>query len=109
MTGVCFPVHTFCRLQCLDLRQGYDRCRLLGFSMMEREMRLFDALRVISAKIKNRMVMYRRLSHFQCGDCEAAERCGRLPSDDCIERIVQIERDGDQPRSRSLRDYQATY
>lgn len=81
--------------------------RLFKF-LMEGEMRPFDALRVISAKIKNRVVMYRRLSHFQCGDCEAAERCGRLPSDDCIERIVQIERDGDQPRSRS-RDYQATY
>ena len=103
-------MHTFADCS-LDLRQGYDRCRLLGFAkfLMEGEMRLLDALRVISAKIKNRVVMHRQLSHFQCGDCEVTERCGRLPSDDCIERIVRIERDGDQPRSQSLRDYQATY
>ena len=69
--------------------------------LVEGEMRLLDAFQVIYAKIK--------LARFQCGDCEATERCGRLPSDDCIERIVQIERDGDQPRSRALRGSRASY
>ena len=72
-------------------------------------MRLLDAFQVIYAKIKHRVAMHRRLARFQCGDCEATERCGRLPSDDCIERIVQIERDGDQPRSRALRGSRASY
>lgn len=77
--------------------------------LVEGEMRLLDAFQVIYAKIKHRVAMHRRLARFQCGDCEATERCGRLPSDDCIERIVQIERDGDQPRSRALRGSRASY
>jgi hypothetical protein len=70
---------------------------------------LLDALRAISAKIKDRVAMHRRLSRFQCEDCEESERCGRFPDEDCIERVVQIQRDGDRPRSRSLRGYPASY
>jgi hypothetical protein len=72
-------------------------------------MRLLGIFEIILAKIKHRVAMHRQLSRFQCGDCELTERCGRPPSDDCIERVRQIERDGDQSRSRSLRSYQASY
>ena len=70
---------------------------------------LLNAIRMISAEIKHRVVIHHQLSHFTCGDCEEVKRCGRLPSDDCIERAVQIERDGYQSRSRALRGYQASY
>jgi hypothetical protein len=73
--------------------------------LMEEKMRLLNAIRMISAEIKHRVVIHHQLSHFTCGDCEEGNRCGRLPSDDCIERAVQIERDGDQPRSRALRGF----
>ena len=52
-------------------------------------MRLLNAIRMISAEIKHRVVIHHQLSHFTCGDCEEGKRCGRLPSDDCIERAVQ--------------------
>lgn len=72
-------------------------------------MRLLDIIRTISVKVTSRLATQRRMSHFKCGDCEEAERCGRRPSDNCIERAVQIERDGDKSRSSSLRGYEATY
>jgi hypothetical protein len=72
-------------------------------------MRLLDIIRTISVKAASRLATQRRMSHFKCGDCEEAEHCGRLPSNNCIERAVQIERDGDKSRSSSLRDYEATY
>lgn len=72
-------------------------------------MRLLDIIRTISVKVTSRLATQRRMAHFKCGDCEEAERCGRLPSDNCIERAVQIERDGDKSPSSSLRGYEATY
>lgn len=74
-------------------------------TLMEGEMRLLKAIRTISA----RLAAQRRMSHFKCGDCEEAEQCGRLPGDDCIERAVQINRDGDKSRSHPLRGYRASY
>ena len=71
-------------------------------------MRLLDVIRSISVKAAARLATQRR-SQFKCGDCEEMERCGRLPSDDCIERAVQTERDGDKSRSSLSRGYQATY
>jgi len=32
---------------------------------------------------------------FTCGDCERNQQCGLPPHDDCIHRIMQIARDGD--------------
>ena len=72
-------------------------------------MRLLEVIRTISAKVADRLATQRQMSHFKCGDCEEVERCGRPPSTNCIERAVQIERDGDKSRSSSLRGYRATY
>jgi len=72
-------------------------------------MRALDAIREIFAKLASRIATQQRLSHFKCGDCEALEQCGQLPSDDCIARVAQIERDGDRSRSRSPSSYQASY
>jgi len=72
-------------------------------------MRLLDVIRMISVKVADRLATQRQMSHFKCGDCEEAERCGRPPSNSCIERAVQIERDGDIACSSSLRGYRATY
>ena len=36
----------------------------------------------------------RALPEFSCGDCDYHDRCGLPPSDDCIEKIAQIERGG---------------
>jgi hypothetical protein len=66
-------------------------------------MRLLNVIRSISAAVARRVAIQRQMSRFNCGDCEEMERCGRSPSEDCIERLTQIERDGDRPRPRSLR------
>jgi hypothetical protein len=76
---------------------------------MEEEMRVLDAVRAIFAKLADRIATHRQLTHFKCGDCETSEQCGQLPSDDCIARTAQIERDGDKSRSPSPRGYQASY
>lgn len=72
-------------------------------------MHLLDAIRMIFVKLADRLATQRRMSRFKCGDCDASERCGKLPSDDCIARIMQIERDGDKSSPRSLRSYQASF
>jgi hypothetical protein len=72
-------------------------------------MRVLDGVRWIFTKLASRIATHRQLSHFKCGDCETSERCGQLPSDDCVARAAQIERDGDKSRSRSPRGYQASY
>jgi hypothetical protein len=72
-------------------------------------MRALDAIRGIFTKLASRIATHRQLSHFKCADCETSERCGQLPSDDCIARATQIERDGDKSSSRSPRGYQASY
>jgi hypothetical protein len=72
-------------------------------------MRAFDAIRGIFAKLAGRIATHRQLSRFKCEDCETSEQCGKLPSDDCIARTTQIERDGDKSRSPSPRGYQASY
>ena len=72
-------------------------------------MRSLGAIRGILTKLAGRISTHRQLSHFKCGDCETAERCGQLPSDNCIARIEQIERDADKSRTPSQRGYQASY
>ena len=72
-------------------------------------MGLLDGIRVVSEKLVSRLTAQRRMSHFKCGDCDESERCGRLPTEDCIERTAQIERDGDKSNPRPLRGYQASY
>ena len=68
-----------------------------------------DAVRGMFAKLAGRIATHRQLSHFKCWDCETSEQCGKLPSEDCIARATQIERDGDKSSSRSPRGYQASY
>ena len=72
-------------------------------------MRALNAIRGIFTKLADRIATYQKLSHFKCGDCETSEQCGKLPSEDCIARAAQIERDGDKSRSPSPRGYQASY
>ena len=72
-------------------------------------MRALNAIRGIFTKLAGRIATYQQLSHFKCGDCETSEQCGKLPSEDCIARTAQIERDGDKSRSPSPRGYQASY
>lgn len=72
-------------------------------------MRALNAIRGIFTKLVGRIATYQQLSHFKCGDCETSERCGQLPSEDCIARTAQMERDGDKSRSPSPRGYQASY
>jgi hypothetical protein len=73
------------------------------------EMRALAAIRRAFIKLTGRVATRRQLSHFKCGDCETSEQCGKLPSDDCIARAAQIERDGDKSNSSSPRGYQASY
>ena len=68
-----------------------------------------DVIRRAFIKLTSRVATYRQLSHFKCRDCETSEQCGKLPSDDCIARAAQIERDGDKSNSSSPRGYQASY
>jgi len=76
---------------------------------MEAEMRVSDAIRGIFAKLAKSVATLQRSSRFECGDCDISERCGQLPSDDCIPQAAQIERDGDRPRPQPPGGYQATY
>jgi hypothetical protein len=71
----------------------------------EGEMRALDAVRGIFIKLADRAATQRRLSRFKCGDCARWEQCGQAPSDYCIVRLAEIERDGDRPRPGSPRGY----
>lgn len=72
-------------------------------------MGVFNLIRSIIIKVGQRMETRRRMSRFKCGDCEIVDRCGQLPSDDCIARAAQIERDGVKSRSQSPPGYHASY
>lgn len=63
-------------------------------------MGVLNVIRNIFIKLGQRIETRRRLSHFKCGDCETFEQCGQLPSEDCIARVAQIERNGDNSRSQ---------
>jgi hypothetical protein len=41
----------------------------------------------------------RAIAEFSCAHCERTDSCGKTPSDDCIEKLDQIER-GDNWRDR---------
>jgi hypothetical protein len=75
----------------------------------EGEMRATNSVLTLFIKFGKMIKNRSRLSRFKCGDCEISEHCGQLPSDDCIPRTAQIERDGDRSRSQSPRGYQASY
>jgi len=70
-------------------------------------MRLLDAIREAFRRLADHIAVQRRLSRFTCGDCERHDRCGKLPSENCIARVAQIARDGDRSRPRP-RLYSAT-
>jgi len=70
---------------------------------------MLDAIRELFSKLAGRIATHRQLTHFKCGDCDTSAQCGKLPSEDCIARAAQIERDGEKSRSESPRGYQASY
>jgi len=52
------------------------------------------------------------LSEFSCAHCERFEKCGLPPSDDCVEKLEQIERGDDwryRPAARSAGSGQLQY
>jgi hypothetical protein len=57
-------------------------------------MRTLDQFRKKFAAIAN-FVAAGPLRHFNCGDCERNAQCGLPPHDDCVERLTQIARDGE--------------
>ncbi len=67
-------------------------------------MRAFDTVREIFTMLANFIAAQRRLSRFVCGDCERWEQCGLAPGRQCVVRLAQIERYGDRPSPRRLRD-----
>jgi hypothetical protein len=56
-------------------------------------MHALDILRGSANTIAEAIGQVLRRSEFSCGDCERVNRCGRPPTDDCIVRAAQIERD----------------
>jgi len=61
-------------------------------------MRAIGSLKAVASAIAGRMVALRSRPDFYCGQCERWERCGLPPSEDCIHRAMQIERDGGRSR-----------
>jgi hypothetical protein len=59
-------------------------------------MRASDLFYAIAAKIRMCAATSNRLSRFTCGDCERNQKCGLAPHDDCLVKIMQIARDGDE-------------
>ena len=56
-------------------------------------MRAIGSLKAVASAIAGRMVALRSRPDFYCGQCERWE-----PSEDCIHRAMQIERDGGRSR-----------
>lgn len=63
-------------------------------------MRVLDMIRGFSRTLADHRAARRRAAHFSCGDCACHDHCGRPPSEDCIERLEQMERYGDHPHPR---------
>ena len=60
-------------------------------------MHVHDFVQGILAKLASMSATLWRPPEFTCGDCERVDRCGRPPSDDCIEKAAQIERGWTRP------------
>jgi len=58
-------------------------------------MRALEGILKIANKVADRIASSRRLSRFNCGDCDRNERCGLPPDDKCIVKASQIARDGE--------------
>ena len=61
-----------------------------------------SAIGTILTAVSERIAARRRMSDFNCGDCERSNRCGRPPNESCIHRLEQIER-GDWKARRHAR------
>src|SRR6516164_6701576 len=71
----------------------------LSFAGARRDvMRAIHVLKKSFHAVARRVAAARTRPAFYCGQCERWERCGLPPSEDCIVRLAQIERDGGRPR-----------
>jgi len=57
-------------------------------------MRGFDRIKLLLRKLATD-AMSQPSSSFTCGDCERNAQCGLPPHDDCVDRAMQIARDGE--------------
>jgi hypothetical protein len=64
-------------------------------------MRAIYLLNTVFHAVARRVAAARTRPAFYCGQCERWERCGLPPSEDCIVRLAQIERDGGRSITRS--------
>lgn len=53
-------------------------------------MRALDKIRTIVIKIADRIATARRLSRFNCGNCDRNEQCGLPPDNKCLMKALQI-------------------
>jgi hypothetical protein len=60
---------------------------------METLMSARDIVQGIIDKIAANLAIARKRSEFACGDCDRWSHCGLAPSDDCIGKLSQLERD----------------
>ena len=59
----------------------------------EENMRALDVFRGVTKAIGDSIANGLSGSTFNCGDCERSHRCGLPPSEKCIVRAAQMERD----------------
>ena len=65
-------------------------------------MRAIHSFRTLISGIKDRLAAAaRKRELLYCSECERSERCGLPPSDDCIYKLEQIERNRGRPPRRA--------
>ena len=65
-------------------------------------MRAILSLRTLMGGIKDRLAAAaRKREILYCSECERSERCGLPPSDDCVYKLEQLERNRGRPPKRA--------
>ena len=67
-----------------------------------------EPIRKILTAIEN-FISPRQLSPFDCGDCERNAQCGLPPHDDCVKKLTQMARDGENLPRRPNNFYPAVW
>jgi len=64
-------------------------------------MRAIYSLKALISGIRGRLAAVRKKELLYCSECERSERCGLPPSDDCVYKLEQIERNRGRPPRRA--------
>jgi hypothetical protein len=84
--------------------RGLAKHCFVRFRQLEGCVRAISVVETIFGRLA-RLVARARRQEFACGECERWERCGQLPSEQCIVRAAQLARDADRPSKPAALPY----